>query len=79
MSSQERYAAEKLMETMSPEMKEKYSKLSDRNATLQKTIDTIQLELDTIAKEKALLEQQITNVPVKIYAILYSYIFVLEL
>lgn len=52
------------MENMSPEMREKYSLLSNDNVKLQKTIDQIQKELDTIAKEKILLEQQISSSPV---------------
>lgn len=53
------------METMSPEMQEKYSTLSNQNTTLQKTIDSIQQELDAITKEKTLLEQQIASSPVR--------------
>lgn len=53
------------METMPPEMQEKYAALSDKNASLQKTIDAIQQELDTITKEKAFLEQQIASSPVR--------------
>lgn len=52
------------MENMSPEMREKYTALSNENVKLQKTIDQIQRELDIIAKEKVILEQQISSFPV---------------
>lgn len=53
------------MDNMSPEMREKYTALSNENVKLQKTIDQIQRELDTIAKEKVILEQQISSSPVR--------------
>lgn len=45
---------------MTPEMKEKYSELSNTNIKLQNTIDKMQQELDNIAREKSLLQQQIS-------------------
>ncbi|XP_065207394.1 intraflagellar transport protein 74 homolog [Planococcus citri] len=57
----ERHVAEKLVETMPPEMQQKYAELSDTNLKLQEVINRMQEELDTITKDKALFQQQLCN------------------
>ncbi|XP_065205523.1 intraflagellar transport protein 74 homolog [Planococcus citri] len=57
----ERHVAEKLVETMPPEMRQKYAELSDTNLKLQEVINRMQEELDTITKDKALFQQQLYN------------------
>lgn len=49
---------------MPPEMREKYAELSDTNTKLQKVIDKLQEEVDSITKQKAILQQQIYASPV---------------
>lgn len=60
------------METMSPEMRQSYAELSDTNLKLQEVINRMQEELDTIAKDKTLLQQQLYNNSVDEIFILYQ-------